>query len=208
MKYSAEFKCLKEKCPHNCCSNTEVKLSVIDLIKIKDLLGLHYENLNYKFDKHSAHAYFDIRTGYPYAVMNNKNSSCPLLNNGLCVIHKRTITNSRVSEALKSNDLSTSALPLICRSYPLAIFYPETGKLGLNSGCKRVDGMKWEYVSKTPQLEEVTHEVSVYQALMKKLSNHPTNQLIKLLNNNTFFDKVLETLESIKKDDLEKVSFL
>lgn len=192
MKYSSEFKCLKEKCPNSCCSKTEIKLSVIDLLKINEILELKYEKGSFKFKDGSAKLYFDARTKNPYAVMNNKNNDCPLLKNGLCIIHEEEI-KSRVGKALKDKGLSTSALPLICRSYPTAIFYPETGKLELNSGCKGVKDMKWEYVIKTPELVQTIRETSLYNEVIKKIKNE---KIIKQLENNNFFKKVLEELES------------
>jgi len=191
---------LKEQCPHNCCSNTEIKLSVIDLLKINETLGVTYANANFKFGDASAHLYIDQKTGYPYAVMNNKNNSCPLLKNSLCIIHEKTLKDTPLGRTLKDKGLSTSALPLICRSYPLAIFYPENGKLELNSGCKGVTEMKWEYVSKTPELIEAMREASIYKAIIKK-------DMIKQIQNNTLLQKTRELLEAITDDELEKTTF-
>ena len=195
MKYSSEFKCLKDKCPNNCCTNTEIKLSVIDMLRLKEAGISDYKS------------FFNLKTGPPYGVM--EGNDCPLLKKGLCTIYdKRINKNSRIGRALASKGLSLRAVPLICRSYPIIIVYPELGELGLNSGCKGVEGMKWEYVIRNKVFDEVVYEFRVYRALIKEImKNKPMNKLALMISEGKFLKYVLKTLEELNINKLESVSF-
>ncbi len=179
MKYSSEFKCLKEKCPNTCCKG-EIKLSLIDALKLSEL-GIN----NYKW-------FIDSRTNNPYAIMNNKqNNECPLLINGLCRIYDKEV---RIKELI-NNDLSINARPLICRVYPEIIFYPETLTLELNSGCPGVS--KWEYVDNKELVRKANHELMILKKLTMNLKRNNTKALARLLLSNKLSDEIKKELTMI-----------
>ncbi len=207
MKYSSEFKCLKDKCPNNCCTNTEIKLSVIDLLRLKSIGSLSFDNGKYVFEKGSVSIFFDTRKGWPYGVMDNKNNACPFLEKGLCSIYEEQISPlSKTGKVLSGKGLSLRAVPLICRSYPFMIFYPETGDIGLNSGCKGVPSQRWEYVVRDDLMNEVLHEVSIYRRLMNNIDLN-ANHIIKLMKKNKFLRYCLRTLEGLSTANLEEATF-
>ncbi len=207
MKYSSKFKCLKDKCPNNCCTNTEIKLSVIDLLRLKELRNIKYLNGDYVFKEGGVKMCFDLKTGNPYGIMNNVNNACPFLKNGLCTIYNDGVSSeSRIGRALLKKGLSLRAVPLICRSYPEMIVYPELGEIALNSGCKGVPLNKWEYVSKTPLMSEVTHEYKIYRKLMRGLSIS-INKQANLMNDNKFLKTILKRLEELDDSVLETINF-
>ena len=152
MKFSSEFNCLGLACPHTCCSG-EIKLSVLDLIR----LNPEFKEGSYYLGSAMIKVFFDHRSGLPYGLFVNKGGFCPLLKDGLCKFYDKR--------------------PLVCRAYPIMIFYPEVAELELNSGCKGVSGMKWEYVSKDSIDPEVTEEFKQYKRLIVSMTRVSMGEL-------------------------------
>jgi len=156
MKFSSEFKCLGLTCPHSCCSG-EIKLSVLDLIRFNP----EFRDGSYHLGSARIKVFFDQRSGLPYGLFENKNGFCPLFKNNLCKFYDKR--------------------PLVCRAYPIMIFYPEVAELDLNSGCKGVPGMKWEYVSKESIDPEVVREFEQYKQLIASMARESMGKLAELV---------------------------
>jgi len=203
MNNSKDFKCLCDQCPNNCCQG-ELKLSMIDLVRLNESFKLSFNDSAYHFSKGSIRMYVDSVTNIPYGLFKNKaDGTCPLLSNGLCTIYDKVINLS----LFKSLGLSLNAKPMICRAYPFIIFGMGEPSIHLNSGCKGVHGQRWSYVSKSSIDPLVVREFQFYNALTKLVSKESTNDLILMMVNGAFIDYVKDKLKSINQSLLEPVDF-
>jgi len=204
VEYSSEFKCLCDKCPNNCCQG-ELKLSVIDLLRLSKSFKLVFKDSAYQCKEFKVNMLFDSRTKIPYGLFELKiNGECPLLERGLCKIYTDEISYP----LFKRLGLSLNAKPLICRSYPFMILGMGDPSIRLNSGCKGVPGMKWSYVSKSSIDEQVVREFQVYKVLASNIVwGKSIQDLLEMMVKGLFFDYVEDKLSLVNVSLLEPVNF-